>query len=240
MRKKYINLLKGGNFPVKNAGFSAQHIKAIVFDIDNTLFPSNDFAELARRNAITAMIEAGMDVDENTAYKKLHHVIDRYGPNYPKHFNALLKELGLPYDPKIVAAGIVAYHQAKTSIFHYPDVPKTLLSLRERGYKLCVASEGRALKQWDKLIRLGLHNIFHEVFVTPKKTEQFYASIPEKLNLKPQEIMMVGDRLDKDIFPAKSIGIVTVLISRNHGGEGADYSIKNFAELLKIIERLER
>jgi len=213
-------------------------IKAVIFDIDNTLFPSNDFAELARRNAITSMIEAGMDVDENTAYKKLRRVIDRYGPNYPRHFHMLLKELGLPYDPKIIAAGIVAYHQAKTSIFHYPDVPKTLISLRERGYKLCVASEGRALKQWDKLIRLGLHNIFHEVFVTSKKSEKFYKSMVAKLKLKPHEVMMVGDRLDKDIFPAKSAGIVTVLIARDHAGKGADYSVKNFEELLKIIEEL--
>jgi len=215
-------------------------IKAVIFDIDNTLFPSNDFAELARRNAITSMIEAGMDADEHTAYKKLRHVIDRYGSNYPRHFNALLKELDLPYDPKIIAAGIVAYHQAKTSIFHYPDVPKTLLYLREKGYKLCVASEGRAIKQWDKLIRLGLHNIFHEVFVTPKKSEQFYKSILMKLNLKPKEVMMVGNRLDKDIFPAKSVGIVTVLVARDHAGKGADYSVKNFGELIKLIVRLEK
>lgn len=214
--------------------------KAIIFDIDNTLFPSNDFAELARRNAITAMIEAGMDVDENTAYKKLRQVIDGYGPNYTQHFNILLKKLGMKRNPKIIAAGIVAYHQAKTSIFPYPDVPKTIISLRERGYKLCIASEGKALKQWDKLIRLGLHNMFHEVFVTPKKTGHFYKSILNKLKLKPQEVLMVGDRLDKDILPAKSLGIKTVLVAHEHAGKGADYSVRNFGELLKIIERLEK
>ncbi|MCX6775255.1 MAG: HAD family hydrolase [Candidatus Micrarchaeota archaeon] len=215
-------------------------LRAIVFDIDNTLFPSNDFAEYARRNALTAMIEAGMDVDENTAYKKLRHVIERYGPNYPQHFNILLKELGVKHNPKIIAAGIVAYHQAKTGIFPYPDVPKTIISLRERGYKLCIASEGKALKQWDKLIRLGLHNMFHEVFVTPKKTGHFYKSILDKLKLKPQEVLMVGDRLDKDILPAKSLGIKTVLVAHEHAGKGADYSVRNFGELLKIIERLEK
>jgi len=214
-------------------------VKAIIFDIDNTLFPSTDFAELARRNAITAMIEAGMDVDENTAYRKLRKVIDRYGPNYTHHFNILLKELGLERNPKIIAAGIVAYHQAKTSIFPYPDVPKTIISLRESGYKLCVASEGKSLKQWDKLIRLGLHNMFHEVFVTPKKTKKFYRSILKKLRLKPQEVLMVGDRLDKDILPAKSLGIRTVLVAREHAGKGADYSVRNFGELLEAIQRLE-
>jgi putative hydrolase of the HAD superfamily len=213
-------------------------LKAILFDIDNTLFPSTDFAELARRNAINAMVEAGLNVDSEKAYRTLRRIINRYGPNYPKHFNALLRELGRKPDPKVIAAGIVAYHQAKTSIFPYPPVPKTIIHLREKGYRICVASEGRALKQWDKLIRLGLHNIFHDVFVTSKKSRKFYRSILRKLKLRPQEVMMVGDNIEKDIKPAKELGIITVLVAPGHS-KCADYCIKNIGELPRIIERLE-
>jgi len=214
-------------------------IKAILFDIDNTLFPSGEFAELARRNAINAMIEAGLDADADETYAKLKKIIRKYGPNYPKHFNALLRELSMRNDPKIIAAGIVAYHQAKTSIFPYPDVPKTIIHLREKGYRICVASEGRALKQWDKLIRLGLHNIFHDVFVTPTKSEKFYRSVLTKLKLKPQELIMVGDSIEKDIRPARKLGITTVFVS-SHPSKEADYWIKKIGELPAIIERLER
>jgi putative hydrolase of the HAD superfamily len=213
-------------------------IKLILFDIDNTLFPSNEFAELARRHSINSMIEAGLNVDADKAYSKLQLVIKKYGPNYPKHFDALLKELGMKPDPKIIAAGIVAYHQAKTSIFPYPDVPQTLIRLREAGYKICVASQGVAIKQWDKLIRLGLHNILHEVFVTPKKSKKFYKSILRKLNLKPQEAVMVGDNIETDIKPAKQIGITTILVSPK-GKNEADYSVKSIGEIPKILERLE-
>lgn len=213
-------------------------VKAILFDIDNTLFPSNDFAELARRNAINAMIEAGLDVDAGKAYVKLRRVIDKYGPNYPRHFNILLRELGRQSDPKIIAAGIVAYHQAKTSIFPYPPVPATILHLRERGYWVCVASEGRALKQWDKLIRLGLHNIFHEVFVTSRKSKQFYGSVLRKLKLPPNEVMMVGDNIEKDITPAREAGIITVLVTQKPN-KAADYHVKHIGELPKILERLQ-
>ena len=213
-------------------------IKAILFDIDNTLFPSGEFAELARRNAINAMIEAGLDADATETYAKLKKIIKKYGPNYPKHFNALLRELSMRNDPKIIAAGIVAYHQAKASIFPYPDVPKTIIQLREKGYRICVASEGRALKQWDKLIRLGLHNIFHDVFVTSRKSEKFYRSVLTKLKLKPQEIMMVGDSIEKDIRPARKLGITTVLVSSHPSKEG-DYRINKISELPAIIERLE-
>lgn len=213
-------------------------VKAVLFDIDNTLFPSNDFAELARRNAITAMIGAGLTADADEVYNKLCKVIGRYGPNYPKHFNALLKELGVKTNPKIIAAGIFAYHQAKRGISPYADVPKTIMHLRKRGYRICVASQGRALKQWDKLIRLGLHNMFHEVFVTPRKSKRFYRSILKKLKLNPREVMMVGDNIETDIKPARQLGIITVLVAPKHSMKGADYTVKNIGELPRIMERL--
>jgi putative hydrolase of the HAD superfamily len=213
-------------------------INAVLFDIDNTLFPSNEFAELARRHAISFMIEAGLDVDEDKAYAKLQRVIKKYGPNYPKHFNALLKDFGMKPNPKIVAAGIVAYHHAKTSIFPYSDVPQTLMRLRESGYKVCVASQGLAIKQWDKLIRLGLHNILHEVFVTPKKSRKFYKSVLKKLNMKPQEVVMVGDNVKTDITPAREAGITTILVSSEGKSKHADYTVKSIGEVPKIIEGL--
>jgi putative hydrolase of the HAD superfamily len=212
-------------------------IKAILFDIDNTLFPSNEFAELARRHAISFMIDAGLDVDADKAYVKLQRIIKKYGPNYPQHFNALLKDFGMKPNPKIVAAGIVAYHQTKTAIFPFPDVPHTLIRLRDDGYILCAASQGVAIKQWDKLIRLGLHNILHEVFVTPKKSSKFYKSILKKLNMKPQEVIMVGDNVETDITPAREAGITAILVSPKHSKD-ADYTVKNIGEVPKILEGL--
>lgn len=214
-------------------------IKAILFDIDNTLFPSSEFAELARRNAINAMIAAGLEANPEEAYSRLRRIIKKYGPNYPKHFNALLRDFKLKSNPKIIAAGVVAYHQTKNSIFPFPDIPKTLLFLRERGYTLCVASEGRAIKQWDKLIRLGLHNIFHEVFVTSNKSPRFYRSILLKLKLKPDEVMMVGDSVEKDVKPAKQAGMITALLSPRKN-RYADYNIKTPGEIVKILEELRK
>lgn len=211
-------------------------IKAILFDIDNTLFPSSEFAELARKNAINAMVAAGLNADPDKAYSKLLQIIKKYGPNYPKHFNILLRELGVKPNPKIIAAGVVAYHQTKSSIFPFPDVPKTILQLREH-YTLCVASEGKAIKQWDKLIRLGLHNFFHHVFVTPKKTKNFYSSIIKKLKIQPNEAVMVGDSVEKDIKPAKEAGITTILLSHQKD-KHADYTITAIKELLPILQEL--
>jgi len=219
-------------------------IRAIFFDIDDTLFPTTKFAELARRNAINAMIEAGLNADPGRAYKRLLAVIQKYGSNSPHHFDALLKELGVGRNPKFTAAGVAAYHNTKSTILPFPEVPRTLLKLREGGYELYVASEGNSVKQWDKLIRLGLHNIFHDVFVSEDvgetKSKKFFEKILARLHLDPKSTVMVGDRTEKDILPARQVGMLTVRITPECGGKGcADFEIKKMDELLGVLEKIE-
>lgn len=65
----------------------------------------------------------------------------------------------------------------------------------------------------------------------------------DKANCTPQEACMIGDRLDNDILPAKSLGMKTVWIKQGFGAlqkplfksEEADYTISNLTELLRIF-----
>ena len=219
-------------------------IKAIFFDIDNTLYDTAKFAERARRNAINAMREAGLKASEEEAYKALLKVIARRTSNYDKHFDEMVESLDQKSNPRIVAAGICAYHNTKASILAYPEVKNMLLELRESGYKLYVASEGDSLKQWDKLIRLGLDHLFHDVFVTEevgrKKSRAFYVAIAKKLKLNPRECVMVGDSEEKDSIPAGEAGMKTILVTHDGKGRGkADLVIRDLSELKKMPVKLE-
>ncbi|HNT61024.1 MAG TPA: HAD hydrolase-like protein, partial [Candidatus Bilamarchaeaceae archaeon] len=144
----------------------------IFFDVDNTLFPTAEFAELARRNAIRAIIETGLGKKEEELYKELNKLIREKGSNYPNHFDLLLKRMGAKRPARYVAAAVAAYHNTKSSIQPYPEVPKTLMELKERGYTLYVATNGDAVKQWDKLIRMGIHLFFDDVFVSEELGEE--------------------------------------------------------------------
>ena len=65
----------------------------------------------------------------------------------------------------------------------------------------------------------------------------------DKANCSPQETCMIGDRLDNDILPAKSLGMKTVWIKQGFGAlqkplsesEEPDHSINNLSELLEIF-----
>lgn len=49
------------------------------------------------------------------------------------------------------------------------------------------------------------------------------------------EICYIGDSVEKDIAPARSLGMKTILISRHPINSGADYTLSSLEELLEII-----
>lgn len=215
----------------------------ILFDIDDTLFPSSEFSSLARRNAINAMISMGLDLDYDDLRSRLDSIIAAKGSNYGRHFDDLLAEIGVVGGSRFVAAAIAAYHDTKTAIQPFPKVPMTLLRLRESGHRLYVATRGNGIKQWDKLIRLRLALFFGKVFVcqSEEKDERFYRDIISQLGGEAKSCVMVGDREDTDIIPAKAAGMRTIRVI---GGKyssvptSADRSITDFGALTKIVQEL--
>ena len=142
------------------------HPTHILFDIDDTLFSTKEFVHLARKNAVRHMIYAGLHKDEKKISQELDKIVKKFGSNYNKHFNELCKVFFKKPDPRLIAAGIYGYHITKAQIMPFPEVPKVLLQLREKGFKLYIASQGLSLKQWDKLFRLKIANYFLLKYIT--------------------------------------------------------------------------
>jgi len=220
-------------------------IKHILFDIDDTLFPSTEFSSLARKNALNAMISMGLDHPYPELESSLEAIIKKKGSNYPGHFDDLCKALGIKDSGKYIASAVAAYHDTKTSIAPFPKVPLTLLKLKEKGYHLHIATQGSSIKQWDKLIRLRIALYFDRVFVSEEMNEDksagFYKKILAALQSSPQECMMVGDREDSDILPAKDAGFKTVrILSGKYATTPtkAEFVIKDIDGLIAVLNEL--
>lgn len=225
-------------------------VKALFFDIDDTLYDSTLQAEMVRRNAIKAMIEAGLNIDEEKCLDALKDIVKKFGSNYQHHFNELLKKFDYDENPRIIAAGIVAYHTTKLAyLVPFADTIPTLLALRERGYKLGIITDGIAVKQWEKLIRLGLQHFFHAVIISEeikkeKSDPEMFKLAAKKINCNTNEVVMVGDRLNKDILGANKAGMITVQIMKGKykdqkpesKEEEPDYIISSLREILKVLE----
>ena len=227
-----------------------QLIKGVFFDIDDTLYDSTKLARMARENSIKAMIDAGLNVaGEEELYSRLNDIIRKFGSNYTKHYDELLKEYGVKWNPRIIAAGVVAYERTKAGYLRpYPGTVPTLIKLKE-NHSLGVISNGLAVKQWEKLVGLGIHHFFDVVATSEelgcsKPHTRIFEYAMDEVGLKPSECVMVGDRLDTDIVGGNRAGMTTVLMktNRKQKPKGEDdtpnHEICSLCELPPLLEGL--
>lgn len=231
-------------------------LSAILFDIDDTLFSTTEFARRARANAVQAMIQAGLDVPEEVVLRELDEVLAEFSSNYEHHFDKLLQRLRpaslvRTNSALIVAAGVAAYHDTKfRELAPFDDVFPLFSGLRKAGVRLGVITHGWTVKQAEKLVRLGLVPYLdpRAVFISDqigisKPNPKLYQTALRDLNLEASEVMYVGDSPEHDIAPPASIGMITVWAKRaaKHGLAGTsirpDYTIANFNELGDILRR---
>lgn len=219
-------------------------IKAVLFDLDNTLI---DFLKMKRMSceaAITAMIGSGLKVEEGKASKILFELYNKYGLEEKSIFQKFLKKISGKVDYKILANGIVAYRRVRSGFLEpFPNVDYVLLKLKGKGIRLAIVTDAPKLKAWLRLAAMKLSNFF-DVVVAFEDTKSLKPSkLPFKaalkqLKLKPSECLMVGDWPERDIKGAANLGIKTCFAKYGNpkANANADYTINDIRELLKIVK----
>jgi putative hydrolase of the HAD superfamily len=193
--------------------------KAVFFDIDDTLYDTSGFAKLARKAALQAMIDAGLPLSQQEAYILLREIIKEKGSNYDKHFNVLTKRVMGEEKPLLIALGMITYHNVKFALLRlFPDTMSTLIYLKKRNYQMGVISNGLTIKQWEKLIRLGLHHFFNEVVTSQearseKPDREIFQLALERMGCKAEESVMVGNKFSEDILGATKAGMSAILVN---------------------------
>ncbi|MAH32944.1 hypothetical protein CL615_00985 [archaeon] len=220
-------------------------IKAVIFDLDNTLVDFMKMKNLSCEAAIDAMIGAGLKVEHEKAIKALFKLYDKYGLEEKAIFQKFLKKVTGKIDYKILASAIVAYRRVRTGFLEpYPNVDYILLKLKDKGIKIGIVTDAPKLKAWIRLASIKLSNYF-DVVVTFEDTKQhkpsklpFLAAL-KKLNLKAEQCLMVGDWPERDIKGANDIGMKTCFARYGNPKikkSNADYEINDIRALLNIVK----
>lgn len=84
-------------------------------------------------------------------------------------------------------------------------IEEVLRSLQGK-YKLIVATKGDLLDQERKLENSNLLQYFHHVEVMSDKKESDYLKLLNHLDIKPSELLMIGNSLKSDVLPLVQIG----------------------------------
>jgi putative hydrolase of the HAD superfamily len=223
-------------------------IQAIIFDLDNTLLDFIKMKQFAVKAAITAMNEAGLNVDEEKAYQEILDLYVQKGWENQQVFDDYLNQTIGAVSNKILAAGIVAYRRAReATLLVYPNVNKTLIELTKMGIKLAVVSDAPSREAWMRLYYLNLHHVFDPVLTyddtgVRKPSPKPFQMALDYMKLKPEEALMIGDWPERDVVGAKQIGIKTIFARYGDTfgtvDSGADWDINDIFEVVNIVKEL--
>jgi len=220
-------------------------IKAVIFDLDNTLIDFLKMKKEACRFALKAMIKKGLKVLFEPGYKKLMETYIRTGIDSNTAFEQFLKEAGC-CDTKILAAGINEYLKVKNKFLKpYPNVKTTLKKLKKRGLKLAIVTDAPRLKAYQRLVAMGIDDYFDFVTGFEDTGKEKISQLPfkvaiERLKIKPENIMMVSDSISRDLIGARKLGMITVLAKYGQVWKETekgkpDFEINDISEILNLI-----
>ena len=95
----------------------------------------------------------------------------------------------------------LAYHEFEL----IEGVEETLKALQDH-YTLIVATKGDLTEQLTKYRMSGLSKYFHHCEVMENKDEKNYMELLKKHDLKPEQLLMVGNSVKSDIAPVVNLG----------------------------------
>ncbi len=217
-------------------------VKAVIFDMDNTLF---DFIE-AKLKACRAVVEyLGVDGDEEGLLKYFLRGI--HGFEDLENIADYMRDKGVYSQGKFEECCRIYEEVKLESIEPYPHVKETLEKLRGVGLKLAVVTDAMNGHAISRLRKAGLLHLFDVVVSADmtgrKKPDPDSIKLAlQKLSVNAKEAILVGDSVRRDIQAGKKIGMVTVYAAygdrnfhENRKGE-ADFVIERPDKILEIIK----
>jgi putative hydrolase of the HAD superfamily len=187
------------------------NIKAIVFDLDDTLYPQIDFKRSGFR-AVADWLTSRIDMDRKVIVDKLEGILDDYGPSYPWMFNRLIERTSIPkaYLPDMIEVFIG--HSPAIDCF---DGVVPMITRLGKKYRLGILTDGRRTVQQGKIAALGLASMVDAVLCSDalgleKPASELFAWFERQFSMAGNKLLYVGDNPFKDFIGARQREWATV------------------------------
>ena len=206
-------------------------IRAVVFDLRDTVIRVD--RAYARMHALLRrfMRERGANLTQkqlDTAFgNTLQRVKKRFDTDVHDWNVVLLdyifEDCGLRVPQKTMQKFLKRYDRVfVANAALYPDAKSILKLLRKRGLKLGVVIDGTRRRERALLKRLKLNTFFDAAVISEDVGVNKFTPVPlataiQRLKIPPREILVVGDRIDKDIVHANRLGCISVKLERPGG-----------------------
>ncbi len=204
-----------------------KQVEWLFFDVGSTLVDESK----ANRHRVLDAIE-GTDISYEQVYMQAAQLAKQ---GHAGPLKSVLKSFGLHITP---------WHREDEAV--YPHAAVCLARLHGR-YKIGVIANQSAgtagrMNQYGLLPYLDLIIASAEEGIEKPDLRIFELAL-ERAGCLPENAVMIGDRLDNDIVPAKRIGLKTIWIRQGFGGMAAplteeetpDRSVNDLQELLELL-----
>lgn len=218
----------------------------IIFDLDDTLIDTTESITINRlQYAFEAMIRAGFQVEDEDEAKEALERLDRTSTSGLQ----TLEEFIALYEPerldtffsigKSILSSSIQENEI-VSLFH--GVDRLLIDLSQLAH-LAIVTRGKEASQHEKMKISGLpYPLFSKILVTQSSKKESYDRLIKDFNLIPDRVIVVGDRIEVDLVPAKELGCTTVWVHQGRafgnmvGSFIVDYQIDDILDLQSIVE----
>lgn len=193
--------------------------QAVVFDLDDTLYPERDYV-LSGFRAVAGWAEIHLKVPQEIGLAELTDLFEQGVRG--DTFNRWLAghKHNLP-DHEVIRQMVQVYRQHIPAIAPFPGVPELLAALRRR-YRLGLISDGWQEVQRRKMAALGLERFFQAVVLSDewgreawKPSAKPFEMIVQRLGVDPARTVYVGDNPLKDFLGCRRGGLFGVWVRRS-------------------------
>jgi HAD superfamily hydrolase (TIGR01509 family) len=231
---------------------SSGRIRAVLFDLDNTLVDFLRMKRTASDAAARAMVAAGADfpfsADEAGDILFGEYLQDIEGDavfaTFLKKHHQQKLSLSQHHVDRITAHAVNAYLKAKMlQAEPYAGVRRTLIHLTRKGLRLGVLTDAPRFKAYQRLESAGLVDFFDFVLTFTdsnehKPHEKTFRAALDLFGFPPQQVLMVGDWPEKDMKGAKAVGMRTAWAKYGRPGvpapPEADVSLDRAEDLIRL------
>ncbi len=195
-----------------------KRIKAVVFDLDDTLYPELEYVRSGFR-AVGEWAEERLGLSQAIVRAELQALFDAEFRG--DTFQWWLSEQGLPEPLLLEMVRVFRTHPPRIAL--YPDAERILNELKP-VYQFGLVTEGRRESQQAKIRALSLDRWLSAVVILGeedraewKPSRKPFDLVLEMLAEKGEGAVYVGDNPRKDFRGAREAGMATVRIRRPEG-----------------------
>jgi putative hydrolase of the HAD superfamily len=186
-------------------------IKVIAFDADDTLWVNEPYFR-ASEEAFYTLLEEYLPRHE--LERELLKIeignLGLYGYGI-KGFVLSMIETAMTVTNNMISANTIGQiielgKQMLNQPIELLDGVEEVLCALKSNYRLVVATKGDLLDQERKLKKSGLSHYFHHIEIMSEKDDANYLKLIKHLDIRPSELLMIGNSLKSDILPVLNIG----------------------------------